>query len=67
MATANTNRNKDVAELDFYTSPPDFVEQCLKRGILDNNCKVYEPFAGNGHISNLLKDKGLEVITNDIV
>ena len=69
MATANTNRNKNVAELDFYTSPPDFVEQCFKRGILDNdiNWRVYEPFAGNGHISNLLKDKGLEVITNDIV
>lgn len=67
MATANTNRNKDVADLDFYTSPPDFVNQCISRGIIDTTKVAYEPFAGNGDISNLLKDRGITVITNDII
>lgn len=69
MASPNTNRNINVADLDFYTSPPDFVNKCVELGIIstDKEPVIYEPFAGNGHISELLEAKGFHVITNDIV
>lgn len=55
------------AELDFYaTNPKDVVEIVNLLGI-DKKIRILEPCAGNGHISETLKNLGYEVVTNDIV
>lgn len=64
MASANTIRRSDVQALDFYTSPPDFVQHALK--YLDHGEILWEPSVGTGKVARLLEDQGFSVCTSDI-
>lgn len=55
----------DRADFDFYATPRDAVEKLLKAETFSKH--IIEPFAGNGHISNVLKERGFDVYTNDII
>lgn len=55
------------AELDFYATDPKNVIEIVNLLEIDKNTRILEPCAGNGHISETLKNLGYEVITNDIV
>lgn len=64
---AKTERDEN----DFYATHPDAVKDFLK-GLEDYNdgltCnKILEPCAGNGHISEVFKEKGYEVLSWDLV
>lgn len=64
MASANTIRRSDVQALDFYTSPPDFVQHALK--YLDHGEILWEPSVGTGKVSAPLETQGFSVYSSDI-
>jgi hypothetical protein len=51
--------------LDYYKTPGFAVDSLLTHFPLDG-VRIFDCCAGNGEISNILKDKGLTVRTNDI-
>lgn len=64
MASPNTIRRGDVQALDFYTSPPDFVQHALK--YLNHGEILWEPSVGSGKVSGPLEDQGFSVYSSDI-
>lgn len=64
---AKIERDED----DFYATHPDAVKDFLNAledyndGLTCN--KILEPCAGNGHISEVLKEKGYEVLSWDLI
>lgn len=64
MASPNTIRRGDVQALDFYTSPPDFVQYALK--YLNHGEILWEPSVGSGKVSGPLEDQGFSVYSSDI-
>lgn len=70
MGARNDAKN-ERDENDFYATHPDAVKDFLKAleeyndGLTCN--KVLEPCAGNGHISEVFKEKGYEVLSWDLV
>ena len=68
---ARNDAKTERDENDFYATHPDAVKDFLK-GLEDYNdgltCnKILEPCAGNGHISEVFKEKGYEVLSWDLV
>lgn len=58
---ANPDRQKD----DFYATDPKATKMCLKEleKYYDTSLmNIWEPAAGMGHISNLLKEEGINVV-----
>lgn len=56
------------AAYDFYATNPHDVKQIIELLDYPKNFKILEPCAGNGHISETLKNLGYKnVFTNDIV
>lgn len=64
MASPNTNRNKEVQALDFYTSPIDFVKYQQK--YLNPSDIIWEPSVGSGKVSKPLEELGYQVCSSDI-
>ena len=51
---------------DYYATHPDMVRDLLAAGAPLRN-RVWEPACGGGHIVNVLRETGREVIASDIV
>ena len=59
------NRNEVSAAYDYYATEPKATEILLENEKFQN--VIFEPAAGEGHISKVLKRAGYTVVTSDIV
>ena len=50
---------------DYYATPPESTKALLEVEKFEGN--ILEPCCGEGHISDVLKESGYEVISNDMV
>lgn len=64
LAASNHSEDKR-ADKDYYCTPPNVVEELLKREIF--NSYILEPAVGGGHIAKVLKSYGYKVQGMDIV
>lgn len=61
-----SNHTDEIREVDdYYATDPRSVEMLLRRERFSK--RVWECACGGGHISNVLKDHGYEVISTDLV
>ena len=60
-----TSTTRDRVENDYYATPPESTLKLLEVEEFKGN--VLEPCCGEGHISEVLKEKGFEVSSNDLV
>ena len=62
---ASNHSEGERAELDYYATDPEAVEKLLER---ESFCRyILEPACGGGHISDVLLQKGFDVVSTDIV
>lgn len=61
--TSHSTRERETR--DYYATDPRAVEELLKRETFDIN--ILEPACGGGHISEVLKHHGYNVMSADIV
>lgn len=62
---ASNHCDYDRAEYDFYATWPEAVKALLSKEIFSKT--IWEPAAGEGHISEVLKDHAYEVISSDLI
>lgn len=62
---ASNHSEGDRSENDYYATDPKAVEELLKREQFSRN--VWEPACGEGHISEVLKAHGYNVLSSDII
>ena len=60
-------KTQDRDTNDFYATNPYDVKEIINILNLKTNLKILEPCAGNGHISQTLKDLGFNVYSNDMI
>lgn len=63
VGTSSRNRNREPD--DFYPTPPFVVEELLKRENFVG--EIWEPACGDGAISDVLIDKGYDVLSSDLI
>ena len=62
---SGTSVSRERVENDYYATPPESTIALLEREKFSGD--TLEPCCGQGHISEVLKDYGYEVISNDLV
>lgn len=62
---SGTSMSRERVENDYYATPPESTIALLGREKFSGD--ILEPCCGQGHISEVLKDYGYEVISNDLV
>ena len=62
---AGTSTTRERVENDYYATPPGSTLALLEKE--DFFGRILEPCCGEGHISEVLKNDGYEVISNDLV
>lgn len=62
---ANNHSNKERAALDYYATDPKAVEMLLD--LEEFSDKIWEPAAGELHITKVLRAHGYDVFSTDIV
>lgn len=62
---ASNHSTRERAELDYYATPPEIVEELLQYETFDNS--IWEPAVGGGAISEVLKYHGYDVLNSDII
>ena len=62
---ASNHTDKNRQEEDFYATHPVAMEKLLEREQFSST--VWEPAVGQGHLAEVLKNSGYEVICSDIV
>ena len=62
---SGTSVSRERVENDYYATPPESTIALLEREKFSGD--ILEPCCGQGHISEVLKDYGYEVISNDMV
>lgn len=62
---ASNHSDENRADDDYYATPKEAVEELLKREQFFRY--VWEPACGGGHISEVLKAYGYDVLSSDIV
>ena len=62
---SGTSTTRDRVEHDYYATPPESTLKLLEVEEFKGN--VLEPCCGEGHISEVLKENGFEVSSNDLV
>ena len=62
---SGTSVSRKRVEHDYYATPPESTTALLEREKFSGN--ILEPCCGEGHISEVLKDKGYNVISNDLI
>ena len=62
---ASNHSEGEREELDYYATDPEAVEKLLEKETF--NHYVYEPACGGGHIAEVLKQNGYDVLCADIV
>jgi hypothetical protein len=68
IGVANTGSGKKQArhDRDFYPTPPEVTTALLEFLQLNRSCVIWEPAAGDGAISEVLKAWGYTVLSTDI-
>lgn len=62
---ASSHSENDRAFADYYATPPQVVEELLKR---EEFCPyIWEPAVGGGHIADVLKKHGYKVRCSDLI
>lgn len=69
MATLNASNHSDSdrAERDYYATPEIAVKELLRVEYFDKSIPIWEPAAGEKHISNILESQGYTVVSSDII
>lgn len=62
---ASNHTEQERAELDYYATHPEAVKALLRVETFSHF--VWEPACGGGHIAEVLKDAGYDVLCSDIV
>lgn len=62
---SGTSTTRDRVEHDYYATPPESTLKLLEVEEFKGN--VLEPCCGEGHISEVLKENGYDVISNDLM
>jgi len=62
---ASNHAKEDRQEQDYYATDPKAVEMLLE--LEKFNKKIWEPACGEGHISEVLKNKGYTVLSTDLI
>ena len=62
---SGTSMSRERVENDYYATPPESTIALLEREKFSGG--ILEPCCGEGHISEVLKDHGYDVISNDLV
>ena len=62
---SGTSVSRERVENDYYATPPESTIDLLEREKFSGN--ILEPCCGEGHISEVLKDNGYDVISNDLI
>ena len=62
---SGTSMSRERVENDYYATPPESTIALLEREKFFGG--ILEPCCGEGHISEVLKNYGYEVISNDLV
>lgn len=62
---ANNHSNANREHDDYYATDPKAVKLLLEKESFNNN--ILEPCVGGGHIAEVLKDNGYNVMTMDII
>lgn len=62
---ASNHCDYDRADYDFYATHPDAVKALLSKEFFSN--RVWEPAAGEGHISKTLEEHGYQVVSSDLI
>ena len=62
---ANGNSKDDRRESDFYPTPPEVTHALMKFLKLDVSV-VWEPACGDGHMSEVIKSYGHQVVSTDL-
>lgn len=62
---SGTSTTRKRIENDYYATPEESTIALLERESFTGS--VLEPCCGGGHISEILKSKGLQVISNDLI
>ena len=62
---ASNHSTEERAELDYYATDPEAVKALLR--VENFSHYIWEPACGGGHIAEVLKDAGYDVLCSDIV
>ena len=62
---SGTSTTRDRVENDYYATPPESTLKLLEVEEFKGN--VLEPCCGEGHISEVLKQEGYKVFSNDLI
>ena len=62
---SGTSMSRERVENDYYATPPESTIALLEREKFFGG--ILEPCCGEGHISEVLKDYGYDVVSNDLV
>ena len=62
---ASNHTDKEREENDYYAIEPRAVELLLEQEKFNKN--VWEPSVGEGHIADILKSNGYNVICSDVI
>ena len=62
---SGTSMSRERVENDYYATPPESTVALLEREKFSGD--ILEPCCGEGHISEVLKDYGYDVISNDLI
>ncbi|WBV60219.1 hypothetical protein PFY12_14420 [Chryseobacterium camelliae] len=60
-----TRNNNYQIEGDYYATPPEITKAILRKESL--NGLIHEPCCGEGHISRILEENGLNVFSSDLI
>ena len=62
---SGTSMSRERVENDYYATPPESTIALLEREKFFGG--ILEPCCGEGHISEVLKDYGYDVVSNDLI
>lgn len=62
---SGTSTSRERVENDYYATPPESTMALLDREIFEGN--ILEPACGAGHMSEVLKECGYDVVSNDLI
>jgi hypothetical protein len=62
---AGDSRVNKRRELDFYPTPPDATQALINTGLIPKGC-LWEPACGEGHMAEVFKANGFQVVASDI-
>jgi len=62
---ANSSTINERKASDFYPTPPDVTQALINTGLIPKGC-IWEPACGEGHMSDVFRSNGYNVVATDI-